>query len=369
MAQRLRLYFGSGRSNTAPEILEGDSEEQQEDSEEVAVVFTPTPFLSRPPQVLAGENVHSASSALQSEPLLKRSSSMFIPHLAAFAEPRATKSSSMHISLHRSSESSNGEPTGVDDVPPPSYTPPGPAPAYTELRTRADLPQQPPPPYYSPDSLNIQSCLMEPNLPKRRVFCLGSRGHAAFNRFQPGNSVGTICIKKKSLNGSDVQHFRILPNGGAGWSVQQESLDHCFDVNGTTQRLVFQLQQDQKNTYQGRQESTSHQEECSDFGQSSTRGLQTVRYPRIRFHRSSSQQSLLLEDKHLESGTEYPTIEENPTYVEAETKNGSNGCVFKIEEEAPRRQPHFKIYFSQSGGGDKEVNIGKESTNNPKVMK
>uniref|UniRef100_A0A3P9J8Z2 E3 ubiquitin-protein ligase NEDD4-like n=1 Tax=Oryzias latipes TaxID=8090 RepID=A0A3P9J8Z2_ORYLA len=367
MAQRLRLYFGSGRSNTAPEILEGDSEEQQEDSEEVAVVFTPTPFLSRPPQVLAGENVRSASSALQSEPLLKRSSSMFIPQLAAFAEPRATKSSSMHISLHRSSESSNGEPTGVDDVPPPSYTPPGPAPAYTELRTQADLPQQPPPPYYSPDSLNIQSCLMEPNLPKRRVFCLGSRDHAAFNRFQPGNSVGTICIKKKSLNGSDVQHFRILPNGGAGWSVQQESPDHCFDVNGTTQRLVFQLQQDQKNTNQGRQESTSHQEECSDFGQSSTRGLQTVRYPRIRFHRSSSQQSLLLEDKHLESGTEYPTIEENPTSVKAETKNESNGCVFKIEEEAPRRQPCFKIYFSQSAGGDKEVNLGKESTNNPKT--
>lgn len=365
MAQRLRLYFGSGRSNTAPEILEGDSEEQQEDGEEVAAVLTPTSFLSRPPRVLAGETVQSTNSALRSEPLLKRSSSMFIPQLTSFAEPRATKSSSMHISLQRSSDSSNGEPTGLDDVPPPCYTPPGPAPAYTELRTQADLPRQSPPPYYSPDCLNVQSCLVEPNFPKRRVFCLGS----TFNRPQPGSSVGTICIMKKSPYSSDVQHFRILPNGGTGWSVQQENPDHCFDVNGKTQRLVFQLQQDQKDPNQGRQQLASHQEECSDFGQSSSRGLQTGRYPRIRFHRTSSQQSLLLENKRLKSGTEYQTIEENPTYVKAEAKNGSNGCGFKIGEEAPRRQPHFKIYFSSSGGGDQESNLGKESTNNPKVIK
>uniref|UniRef100_A0A8C9YB43 HECT-type E3 ubiquitin transferase n=1 Tax=Sander lucioperca TaxID=283035 RepID=A0A8C9YB43_SANLU len=313
MAQRLRLYFGSGRSNTAPEILEGDSDE-----------------------------------ALRPEPSLKRSSSMFIPQLAAYAEPRPTKSSSMHISLQRSNGSSNGDCRGyADDVPPPCYTPPGPAPAYTEPH-------------------------VQPNLPKRRVFSIGSNGHTLYSRGQPGISVGGISIQRNSPDGSDIQHFRIHPYSGTGWSVQQQSLDQCSVVNGGTQRLVFQLQQNQNQNQdqsQGRQQAAASQEECTDVAFASSRGSHVVRYPKIRLERSSSHQRLLMENQHQETGADSQAVEVNQTDMERiEARNQSNGCTFKISRDSSRRQPHFKIYFTPGGGGDQDVCLGNDSTwNNPKT--
>lgn len=365
MAQRLRLYFGSGRSNTAPEILEGESEEQQGDSDVVAALRMQPPPIPRPPQDSATQHVPSATFGVRSEPSLKRSSSMFIPQLAAYTEPRPTKSSSMHISLQRSNGSTNGDSSGhADDVPPPCYTPPGPAPAYTEPQSQADFPQQPPPPYSSSDSV-----LIEPNLPKRRVFSIGSSGHTTYSRGQPGISVGAICIQRSSSDGSDVRHFRILPYGGAGWSVQQQSLDQSSGINGATQRLVFQLQQNQnQDQSQGGQQAAASPEECTDVGHGNSRGCRTVRYPRIRLQRTASHQRLLLDNKQQKSDAENQTIEENQTDEETEARNRSNGCTFKISGETPRRQPHFKIYFSPGGGGDQDVSFGDESTTNiPKV--
>uniref|UniRef100_A0A3Q1AV76 HECT-type E3 ubiquitin transferase n=1 Tax=Amphiprion ocellaris TaxID=80972 RepID=A0A3Q1AV76_AMPOC len=370
MAQRLRLYFGSGRSNTAPEILEGDSEEQQGDSDVVTALRMQPPPIPRPPQDSATQHVPSTTFGVRSEPSLKRSSSMFIPQLAAYTEPRPTKSSSMHISLQRSNGSSHGDSSDhADDFPPPCYTPPGPAPAYTEPQNQADFPQQPPPPYSSSDSLNPHSVLIEPNLPKRRVFSIGSSGHTTYSRGQPGISVGAISIQRSSSDGSDVRHFRILPYGGAGWSVQQQSLDRCSGINGATQRLVFQLQQSQnQDQSQGGQQAAASLEECTDVGHGNSRGCRTVRYPRIRLQRTSSHQRLLLENKHQKSDAENQTIEENQTDEETEARNRSNGCTFKISGETPRRQPHFKIYFSPGGGGDQDVSFGDESTtNNPKT--
>uniref|UniRef100_A0AAQ5Y332 HECT-type E3 ubiquitin transferase n=1 Tax=Amphiprion ocellaris TaxID=80972 RepID=A0AAQ5Y332_AMPOC len=340
MAQRLRLYFGSGRSNTAPEILEGDSEEQQGDSDVVTALRMQPPPIPRPPQDSATQHVPSTTFGVRSEPSLKRSSSMFIPQLAAYTEPRPTKSSSMHISLQRSNGSSHGDSSDhADDFPP------------------------------SSDSLNPHSVLIEPNLPKRRVFSIGSSGHTTYSRGQPGISVGAISIQRSSSDGSDVRHFRILPYGGAGWSVQQQSLDRCSGINGATQRLVFQLQQSQnQDQSQGGQQAAASLEECTDVGHGNSRGCRTVRYPRIRLQRTSSHQRLLLENKHQKSDAENQTIEENQTDEETEARNRSNGCTFKISGETPRRQPHFKIYFSPGGGGDQDVSFGDESTtNNPKV--
>lgn len=366
MAQRLRLYFGSGRSNTAPEILEGDSEEQQGDSDVVAPLRMQPPSVSRPSQEPAAQYIPPRAAGSRSEPSLKRSSSMFIPQLAAYTEPRPTKSSSVHISLQRSNGSSNAESRGhADDGPPPSYSPPGPAPAYTEP---ADVPRHPPPPYYSTDSLNSQTFLTEPNLPKRRVFSIGSNGHAVYSRGQPGISVGGICIQRNSPDGSDIQQFRILPYGGSGWSVQQPSLDQCSVVNGGTQRLVFQLQQQNQNQdqSQARQQAAASQEECTDVGFASSGGGRVVRYPRIRLERSSSHQRLLLENQHQNNGAESQTVEENQTDMEA--RNRSNGCTFKISGDPSRRQPHFKIYFTPGGGGDQDMSLGNDSArNNPKV--
>ncbi|XP_071321596.1 E3 ubiquitin-protein ligase NEDD4-like isoform X5 [Trachinotus anak] len=373
MAQRLRLYFGSGRSNTAPEILEADSEEQQGDNDVVTALRMQPPPVSRPSQEQAAQNVPPRAFGLHSEPSLKRSSSMFIPQLAAYTDPRPTKSSSMRISLQRSNGSSNGDSSGhADDVPPPCYTPPGPAPAYCEPQIQTDVPQQPPPPYYSPESLNSQTFLMEPNLPKRRVFSIGSNGHTMYSRGQSGFSVGGICIQRNSPDGADVQHFRILPYGGTGWSVHQQGLDHCAGINGGTQRLVFQLQQNQnQDQSQGRQQAAASQEDCGDVGFASSRGSHVVRYPRIRLERGSSHQRLLLENQHQKTGADSQAIEETQTDTETqrmEARNRSNGCTFKISGDTPRRQPHFKIYFTPGGGGDQDVSPGNDSTrNNPKT--
>ncbi|XP_030005270.1 E3 ubiquitin-protein ligase NEDD4-like isoform X2 [Sphaeramia orbicularis] len=363
MAQRLRLYFGSGRSNTAPEILDGESDEQQTHRD-----LTMTPHMQSPPgpwpfqQEPTSQHFPPRAFGQRSEPSLKRSSSMFIPQLAAYPEPRLTKSSSMHISLQRSNGSNNEDSSNrVDDVPPPCYTPPSPAPPYSEVR--ADVPQQPPPPYCSSDSLNSAAFLTEPNLPKRRVFSIGSNGHTVYSRGQPGISVGGICIQRKSPDGCDIQHFRILPYGDTGWSVKQQSLDLSSGVNGGTQRLVFQLQQNQnQDQSQGRQQSASSQEECTNVGFASSRGCRMVRYPRIKLERSSSHQRLY---QHNENDPDDETTEEHQTDMGTQrtnTRSRSNGCTFKFSRDTPRRQPHFKIYFTPGGGGDQDKIPGNDAT-------
>lgn len=362
MAQRLRLYFGSGRSNTAPEILETDSEEQQGEGEAARARCVRPHRLPRPPQQSGAPSVPSGTFGLHSDPSLKRSSSMFIPQLATYPEPRPTKSSSVQISLQRSNGSITRDPSDLaDDVPPPCYTPPGPAPAYPEPRIQEDFPLQPPPPYCSQDSLNFQSLLNEPNFPKRRVFSIGSGDCCTFISGQPGVSVGTVCIQRNSPEMFDVQHFRILPYGQDG---QQQNLEPCAGVNGATQRLVFQLQQNQDRT-RDRQQTAAFQE---DFSRGSPRSIRTVHYPRIRLQRSSSHPRLVLENKHQKNGADFQTIKENETDVELEGKDGSNGCTFKISGENPRRQPHFKIFFTQSEGGAQDVSLGEKlARNNPKV--
>ncbi|XP_034079928.1 E3 ubiquitin-protein ligase NEDD4-like isoform X4 [Gymnodraco acuticeps] len=370
MAQRLRLYFGSGRSNTAPEILEGDSEDQQGDSDVVTTLR-----MQPPPDSTEPAASHAPPRAWRLEPSLKRSSSMFIPQLASYTEPRPTKSSSMHISLQRSNGSSNGDSRGHtadDDVPPPCYTPPGPAPAYTEPEIQTDVPRQPPPPYYSPETLNSQTLPTEQNLPKHRVFNIGPNGHTMYSRGRPGISVGGICIQRDSADGSDTQHFRIHPYGGTGWSVQQQSVDQCSVVNGGTQRLVFQLQKNHnQDQSQGRPQADASQAECTDVGFTSSRGSQVVRYPRIRLERRSSHQMPLLENQNQETCSDGKAREENQTDIETElmeARNTSNGCTFKISGESSRRQPHFKIYFTPGGGGDQDVSICNDSTrNSPKT--
>ncbi|XP_064863674.1 E3 ubiquitin-protein ligase NEDD4-like isoform X7 [Oncorhynchus nerka] len=185
MSHRLRLYFGSGRSNTAPEMeeLEGPSQAQTQtqDGNDVAMTFhmqqphrpqrwsspESTTFSWCPERDLPmsafsvpwqrpERGIYFGPRPVSESPLaghvgpgdssLKRSSSMFIPQLTS-AEPRPTKSSSMQISLQRSS---GPGPVGAEEpppCPPPSYTP-GPAPAYTEPDRNYHYALPPPPPHY-----------------------------------------------------------------------------------------------------------------------------------------------------------------------------------------------------------------------------
>nr|XP_057909852.1 E3 ubiquitin-protein ligase NEDD4-like isoform X3 [Doryrhamphus excisus] len=346
---RLRLYFGSNRSNTAPEILEGDTEEQQGDSEVTTALHPQPPFALSPSQEAAEQPSSPRPFGLRSEASLKRSSSMFIPQLAAYAEPRPTKSSSMHISLQRL-----GARNGDSSDPPPSYTPPGPAPAYTEASNQADVPRQPPPPYYSPDS---QTFVTEPNLPKRRVFSIGSDGHTVYRRNQTGISVGGIRIRSNS-DGSDIQQLRISPYGSSGWTVQQQS-PGC---NSGSQRLVFQLQKNQE-LNQGRQQSDTFQDERTNVGFARSSSGHTTRYPRIRLEGGSS--PVLLENQSDDEAMSQTSSQDGqPVEENIRTEARSNGCTFKISGDTPQMQPHFKIYFTPGGGGDPDVVFGSSSSTN-----
>lgn len=285
---------------------------------------------------------------------------MFIPQLAAYTEPRPTKSSSMHISLQRANGSSNGDFSGqADDVPPPSYTPPGPAPAYTEPLIRADVLRQAPPPYCSTDSLNSQSFLTEPNPPKRRVFSIGSNGHIMYSRGQPGISVSGICVQRSFSDDSDRQHFQVHPYGGTGWSVQQQSVDQRAGVTGGTQKFVFQLQQNQnQDQSQDRQQAAASQEECTNVGFTTSRGGHIICYPRVQLQ-SSSHQRILLDSEHQKTGAV------KPVQTNTETQRmDAKGCTFKIGGDTLRRQPRFKIYFTPVGGGDQGVSHGNDSVRN-----
>lgn len=351
MAQRLRLYFGSGRSNTAPEILEETSQEQPPGERDPA-------SSAHAREESPSENFASKPSCVHSEPSLKRSSSMFIPQLSSYSETRPTKSSSMHISLQRANGFNNGDSNvRADDGPPPSYRPPSPAPAYSEAQNQ-DVPLPPPPPYCTPDP-NSSTGFNEPNLPKRRVFNIGSNGYTLYRRSQPSVSFGGICIQRNSPDGSDIQHVRILPYGGAGWCVQQQNPDHASAANGEAQRVVFQLQQNQSHS-----ENQDRQQQPMAHV-TTVKGNRIVRYPRIRLERSSSYPRLYQHQKT--SGDSKEEVQPGSETLQTEMKNRANGCIFNLSADSPRSRPRFKIFFN-SGGGDQNVLVGNCSTrNDPKV--
>ncbi|KAM6987025.1 E3 ubiquitin-protein ligase NEDD4-like [Aplochiton taeniatus] len=369
MSHRLRLYFGSGRSNTAPE-LEGSPPTRQQDSDgDVAMAFRVQPEPRQPPQQLFSSKQTSALAPGCESSNLKRSSSMFIPQLTPLTEPRPTKSTSMQISLQRS----NG-PGSTECPPPPGYVPQGPAPAYTEPGAFPESLLPPPPPYSSGEATfnsfgaSQYSQNTEVGLPKRRVFSItpqngasavGFNGHSTDNGGPPGISFSRFSIQRSCPDGSEAQQFRISSSGARGgprrWSVQQQNSDP--GSRGGTQRVVFQLQ-DQG---QGRQQNVSALGQCTDLGFTGLKDGCVVRYPRIRLERRSSQQRLPTENQDSQATEEAQNgVEEKSMEVDEEPK----GCTFKFTRENPKTLPHFKIYFSQGGRGDQDPSFGNGQARN-----
>lgn len=374
MSHRLRLYFGSGRSNTAPELdeLEGFPPTRQQDSNgDAATTFRVQPQRRQPPPQQLGSAAPGGESST-----LKRSSSMFIPQLTPLSEPRPTRStSSMQISLQRSAG-----PGSAESPPPPCYVPRGPAPAYSEPGAFPEAPLPPPPPYYSGEAATVNSSgasklsqSTEAGLPKRRVFSIaphngtsaaGFNGHSMDDRSPPGISFGGFCIRGSSHDGPEAQQFRISSSGALGgprrWSVQQQNSDP--GSYGGSQRVVFQLQ-DQG---QGRQPNVPAQGQCPDLGSTGLKDGCVVRYPRIRLERGLSQPRLSTGNQdsqpteEAQNGTEDKNME-----VEEEPK----GCTFKFTRENHKTQPHFKIYFRQGGREDQDLNFGNgQARNGTQVM-
>uniref|UniRef100_A0A3B4CYM8 HECT-type E3 ubiquitin transferase n=1 Tax=Pygocentrus nattereri TaxID=42514 RepID=A0A3B4CYM8_PYGNA len=341
MSHRLRLYFSSGRSNTAPELQELDEDDNG------------TMLFHMGPRNLALEEEGAPGPAGVSDTLLKRSSSMFIPQLQSQAEPRPTKSSSMQISLQRSATSQeDGQPTDS----PPGY-PQDPAPAYTEPGEGWSNP--PPPPYYrreSPPNLIVDQTRYgsEPGHPKRRVFCVRpydvQKTHSTVgipNGGPPGSCIGGFCIQQNAVtNGSDVQQFTIMPyaldgqNGACRWSVQPTT-----DGTSGTRRFVFQLQQDR-----GTSMNSNGQREVTSPSLTGSKNCCEGHYPRIRLERSTSQpiQPRTIPSRPGSMPDLHAPISEMETENEV-VEDVSRSCTFKIRKEQNPRQPKFKIYFSQGG--------------------
>lgn len=233
MSHRLRLYFGSGRSNTAPELerLNGTVEDRDE------IGYSGARATMFHTQTQNGGLSESPESGACLDASLKRSSSMFIPQLQGQTEPRTTKSTSVQISLQRSTAPQED---ALPFDPPPEY-PQDPAPAYTEPGESWLLP--PPPAYHREEAPSYQNVELgtEPIQPKRQVFCVrpcdGQNGYASLGvPNNQGITIGGLCIRRRSADGSDVQQFRIMPyseNGQNGhrWSVQQSSDRGCVNTN------------------------------------------------------------------------------------------------------------------------------------------
>lgn len=283
MSRRLRLYFGSSRSNTAPELLE----DLEEDTHACA---------HRPPAMRYQthlRNFPAKDEDAVSDDSLKRSSSMFIPQLQFQPDARPTKSSSVQISLQRSATPQE-DPTPEES--PPRYVQ-DPAPAYTEPRNCSNV------------------SLTDSAHPKRRVFCL--RPYDLPNGRSP--SSGFSIQRSSPTESSDIRQFRIVPytpdvqNGARRWSVQPTG----------PRRLVLQLQQD------GEGDTADH------------KASRIPRCPRIRLERSTSQPLL---PRQVPSR---PGSMPNLRTSVSEMEDDDGGCTFKIGKESNPRQPRFKIYFSQ----------------------
>uniref|UniRef100_A0A8C2IH36 E3 ubiquitin-protein ligase NEDD4-like n=1 Tax=Cyprinus carpio TaxID=7962 RepID=A0A8C2IH36_CYPCA len=365
MSHRLRLYFGSGRSNTAPELEQLNG--TVEDGDEIG--YSGAGAMMFHSQTQNGGLSESPELGACSDASLKRSSSMFIPQLQGQTEPRMTKSTSVQISLQRSTAPQED---ALPFDPPPDY-PQEPAPAYTE--TGESWPLPPPPAYHRGDAPSYQNLEpgSEPIQPKRQVFCVrpcdGQNGYASLGLpNNQGITIGGFSIRRRSADGSDVQQFRIMPyseNGQNGhrWSVQQSS-----DRGPGTQRLVFQLQQDQ-----GRHLSPTPQADVSDLGITGTKGNRLVRYPRIRLERSTSQP---LHPRGAPSRLgSMPNLHAPISEMDTESEiveNGAQGCTFKFRKEQNSQQPKFKIYFSQGGEHSpilaRDISFGKAHTcSNPQT--
>nr|XP_055035340.1 E3 ubiquitin-protein ligase NEDD4-like isoform X4 [Misgurnus anguillicaudatus] len=371
MSHRLRLYFGSGRSNTAPELeqLNWAAENRDVNATSNWRSYNGAGAMMFRTQSQNGGHAENPESetADVSDASLKRSSSMFIPQLQGQTEPRTTKSTSMQISLQRSS----GPQDDASPLDPPPGYPQDPAPAYSEPEDDWLLP--PPPSYQravNPSYHSVEQSQPGTDAfqPKRRVFCVrpcdGQNGFArmgAHNENPQGITINGFSIQRRSADGSDVQQLRIMPYSKDGqngpchrWSVQQSA-----EGGPGTQRLVFQLQQEQ-----GNHANTKSQAEGVESG---SKGGRMMRYPQIRLERSTSQP---LQPRGVPARLgSMPDLHAPISEMETESEivqNRAQGCTFKIKKEQNSRQPRFKIYVSQGGENgpitNRDISFGKVPT-------
>ncbi|XP_051784286.1 E3 ubiquitin-protein ligase NEDD4-like isoform X4 [Erpetoichthys calabaricus] len=375
MAHRLRLYFGSGRSNTAPEIEELDGA-----SQDYGLTFHTLPRRCGPPPFSGPGPSHPGEAAL------KRSSSMFIPQLLNQVESRPTRSSSVQISLQRNgiSEEDRSSPDSLSEVLL------GPAPPYQEPSRKYSRPSGTPPHGNTlPRVVSLDSALQNSDAafknnggisisPSRQngisAVDTAVMGNGAISvspsrqngisatetvsGASPGINIGGVRIHRNSLGSSDIHQFRILPSGLDSqkrlrrWSLQPDS------GTGNSKRcFIVQLQQNQPGIPE------VSQEECANLGFTGMKGEQVTRYPRIRLERSTSspvqprcRTPCSGTTSEQQSGSRVPSSDSTGCSVDVGAGAPAQGCTFEIRQENKKRQSQFRILFTR-GSEDEKKNL------------
>uniref|UniRef100_UPI00398EE14E E3 ubiquitin-protein ligase NEDD4-like isoform X5 n=1 Tax=Pristiophorus japonicus TaxID=55135 RepID=UPI00398EE14E len=370
MAHRLRLYFGSNRSNTDPE-LEMLDEEREND---VHMAFHTLPRRNAPHLFpnMPGP-VSDVGLPLQDQTSLNRSSSMFIPQLYSI-ESRPTRSSSMQISLQR--KRMNG--CGGASV---SESPEQPLPdigmevgssdgLFSRSRSLPSVPlSTDDPPSYSvaADSSQQASGSASSNCRIRCLFPLEQEQCAVgqeelTNGSASGLNVGGLRIQRHSPT-ADMHQIRLSPlnrNGhqkAHGSATRRWSLQHQPAMSGNMGKpcFVLQLQQQHKGIKDAWMDLKT--------GLTGTKGENVARYPHIRLGRSTSASfpvkgnaESAAERREQFAGT---VIGGNNSEMlrssSLEAIPQAQSCKFKIRQEKNQRQPHVRILLTR---GYEEQNEG-----------
>uniref|UniRef100_A0A8C6Y9K2 E3 ubiquitin-protein ligase NEDD4-like n=1 Tax=Naja naja TaxID=35670 RepID=A0A8C6Y9K2_NAJNA len=325
MAHRLRLHFGSGRSNTAPELEILDPE--REDNDDFFMAFHTLPRRNGPhPFSRRRIDCEDGSGHLQEGGSLKRSTSMFIPQLLNSIDARPMRSSSMQISLQRNAVNGHASESG---------SPPEESCPFSGLGERClSLDGSHSSPSSSQDNVNKPA--LDLNISGVRI------QHRASSVDMP--QVTLMPFGPEAQNNSSCSEPR-------RWSLQ-----HLPDgsANSGKKLFVLQLQQSQSNSAGG---------DCN-FGFTGTKGDRLIRYPRIRLGRSTSYPvqpqaeriSPMEEDAHCGNDQCGPDMARSNS---VERISPGQGCTFKICPDQNARQQHFRILVTH----EKNQPCGQENSN------
>ncbi|XP_058026466.1 E3 ubiquitin-protein ligase NEDD4-like isoform X4 [Ahaetulla prasina] len=371
MAHRLRFHFGSGRSNTAPEleILDHD----REDNDDCFMAFHTLPRRNGPhPFSRHSIDCEDGSGRLQEGSSLKRSTSMFIPQLLNSIDARPMRSSSMQISLQRNAVNGHANECG---------SPPEESCHFSGLGERCTSLDGS---HSSPSSSQVTP----EDSPTRELENLGhevnggSSNHTIFCTIPSNNwnTKGAASSQEDNVNkpaldlnisGVRIQHrassvdmpqVTLMPFGPEAQNnpscsePRRWSLQHLPDgsANSGKKLFVLQLQQSQSN---------SAGADCN-FGITGTKGDRLVRYPRIRLGRSTSYPvqpqaeriSPMEEDAHCGNDQRGPDMARSNS---VERISPGQGCTFKICPDQNSRQQHFRILVTH----EKNQPCGQENSN------
>ncbi|XP_043922099.1 E3 ubiquitin-protein ligase NEDD4-like isoform X2 [Protopterus annectens] len=372
MTHRLRVYFGSGRSNTAPESDALTPERE----DNFNMTFHTLPRRSSPhlfPHIGSdyGDNFQEGS--------LRRSSSMFIPQLLNNSDVRPTRSSSVQISLQRSTLNGHAE-EGHTSVFPEEAFPDNLSDFGEYYGSTNSLPslQDNLPPYVL-NNLEYSGivCSSGRRTPSLLASCYEDDTNEAIASSDQndhgrttGMSTGDVRIHRHSS--ADLRQIRRLPlrsevqQNAVSQMPRRWSLQHVPDTLGNSGKRCFVLQLQQAEA------GVPEWEGEYSLGCTGVKGDKIARFPRIRLERSSSypvqprsEQCISKENRVNTEPCHFNRSESEVLHSTlVERASSSQGCTFKIRPDNSKGQPHFRIRLTR-GSEDQNQGTAQDVSGSP----